>query len=177
MGLTLRFKITAEHVIFLDEQGKPKATRPATPAELILWGELTQLLEEHDKAKKHLQEADERQLKADHQTLKITRLLQEFPGVTTEQLQDPVEAVSRLVRSREGLHDEVQNFGEWLDREFPGELNGTEGILGTAARLLRGSKRSGTPKKARQRGGVATREAREPSESREATAPSGTDRV
>lgn len=169
-GLGMRFRIQGEQVIFLDESGNDKATRPATPAELVLWGELFQQVGEAEQAKANLAKADE-------ETLKLTRLLQEFPGVTTDQLRDPVEAVSRLVRAREGLAEELQGFGRWLDREFPGELNGTEGILGTATRLLRGRPVAGTARADRQRGGMAMREAQPPFERREPTVLGGTDRV
>lgn len=160
-GLGLRFKIKGENVVFLNENGEEKATRPATPAELVLWGELFQKIGELEKVNFNL-------AKADQETLKLTRLLQEFPGITTEQLRDPVESITRLVRSHEVVQQELQNFANWLDEEFPGELNGTEGVFGTAARLLRGRPTAGSARAKRQRGGMAVREAKRASERRDA---------
>jgi hypothetical protein len=156
-GLELRFKVENGQVIFLDENRQSKATRPATPAELTLWGELMQLMGEHERVKDSLQKADE-------QTLRLMRILQRFPAVKTEDLQDPVSTVDEMLKGATELGAELVSFGAWLEREFPGEINGTEGITGTAARLLRGIKAGVTPKKTRQVGGMAVREAQTASE-------------
>lgn len=155
-GLGLRFKIKGEHVVFLTESGEEKATRPATPAELILWGELFQQLGEVEKANANLQKADE-------ETLKLTRILQEIPEIGTNQLADPVQYAGDMLRSAMLLQKELNRFAEWLEQEFPGEMNEVEGVFGTVARLLRGRKGQGTPKQAKQFGGMAVREAQQAS--------------
>lgn len=129
-GLGLRFKIKGDHVVFLTENGEEKATRPATPAELVLWGELSKALLEKEELKTALHEAEESNL-----------------------------PTQRELRSRQ---HEILEFELWIQKEYPGELNEVEGLFGTLRRMLRKAKEQGTPEQARQRGGMAVREAQRP---------------
>lgn len=162
-GLNLQFRVEHNRVCFIGDNGKERTGRPATWTEIRMWEALQRSLSEGKQQRAVIAEMDKQLANWQKDQTSLVLALRKVPGIEPDSLLHPISMARDFISGFVVLAEESNNFSEWLDEEFPGELNETEGLYGTIRRLLRKMKSGGTPKQARQRGGQAIREAQEAS--------------